>query len=145
MSKILIAYTTQTGNTREIAQIIAEGCRFAGAQATVKTVQEIADPTELQDFDAVVLGSATYNSRMMDEMEQFLDILKSVNLDGKTGGAFGAYGWSGEAPDLIYKAMKDDLNMKLVNDSLRLKQVSLPGGMKMAQDYGRAVCALAQV
>jgi flavorubredoxin len=144
MSRVLIAYATQTGNTREIAQIIAEGCRFAGGQATVKTLQDIADPAELQEFDAIVLGSATYNSRMMDEMEQFLEVMKTVNLEGKRGGAFGAYGWSGEAPDQIFKVMKDDLKMKLVSDSLRLKQVSLPGGMKMAQDYGRAVIALAQ-
>jgi flavorubredoxin len=142
MNKVLIAYSTQTGNTRDIAQLIAEGCRFGGCQADVKSIQDIADPGELEGYAAIILGSATYNSRMMDEMEQFLEILKSLNLEGKHGGAFGAYGWSGEAPDLIYKTMKESLKMILSSDSLRLKQAALPGGMKMAQDYGRSVAAL---
>ena len=141
MGKVLVVYSTQTGNTREIAELIAVGCRIEGAQVVVKTVADIADPSEMQQYDAIMLGSATYNSRILEEMEQFLEILKSVNLEGKQGGAFGAYGWSGEAPDLIYKIMKDDLKMAMLNDSLRLKSASLPGGIKMAQDYGRSIAS----
>ena len=141
MGKVLILYATQTGNTRDIAHLIAEGCRFAGCEATVKTIKDISDPSELEQYDALFLGSATYNSNMMEDMAQFLEIAYAANLSGKPGGAFGAYGWSGEAPDLIHSIMKDKFNMRMAGDSLRLKSAQLAGGMKMAQDYGRALAS----
>ncbi len=57
----------------------------------------------------------------------------------KIGGSFGAFGWSGEAPDRIYETMKNVFNMNMVKDPLRLKSASLGGGQQMAQDYGRDI------
>ena len=138
----IILYTTRTNNTRVIAEYIAEGIRFSGFKAAVKNMEEIADPAELEAYDAIVLGSATYNSNIMEEMMEFFDVLRSLNLQGKKGGAFGAYGWSGEAPDEIYKFMKDELRIILPTDSLRLKDPNAGGGVKMAQDYGREIAKL---
>ena len=144
MSKAIIIYTSKTGNTKSIAEFVAEGIRFAGAQASIKEVSQVADPSELEACDIIVLGSATYNSNMMEEMKEFIEVAKSVNLEGKKGGAFGAYGWSGEAPEQIYNAMKNDMKIVMAGDCLRLKSADLGGGMKMAQDYGREIAALAE-
>lgn len=138
----LILYTTRTNNTKDIAEYVAEGIRFSGFKAVVKNVAELADPAELEAYDAIVLGSATYNSSMMEEMKEFFNVLRSVNLEGKKGGAFGAYGWSGEAPDEIYKFMKNELHITLPTDSLQLKDPNVGGGVKMAQDYGRDIAKL---
>lgn len=140
----IILYTTRTNNTRDIAEYIAEGIRFSGFKAVVKNIQELSDPAELQAYDAVVLGSATYNSGIMEEMKEFFETLRGVNLEGKKGGAFGAYGWSGEAPDEIYKFMKDELRITLPADSLRLRDPNMGGGVRMAQDYGREIAKIMQ-
>jgi NAD(P)H dehydrogenase (quinone) len=66
-------------------------------------------------------------------------LAEKAGLAGKAGGAFGAFGWSGEANDRIYETMKNIFAMEMVSDPLRLKDASLGGGMKMAQDYGRQV------
>jgi len=58
---------------------------------------------------------------------------------GKVGGAFGAFGWSGEAPDRIYDTMKHVFNMDMVSGPLRLKSASLGGGIEMAHDYAGEV------
>ena len=55
------------------------------------------------------------------------------------GGAFGAFGWSGEAPDRIFDTMKNIGKMVMVAGPLRLKSSSLQGGTRMAQDYGREI------
>ena len=106
MSKALVVYATRTGSTENIAELIAEGIRFTGAEAKVINVNEITNETDLEE---------------------------------KPGGAFGAFGWSGEASYRIYETMENIFKMDMVSGPLRLKSSGLEGGKQMAQDYGREV------
>jgi flavorubredoxin len=139
MAKVLIVYATRTGETQNIADLIAEGVRFAGHEAEVASVKEIKNEADLNGYDGYVFGSATYHGEMLQGMKTFLFLTEKANLDGKVGGAFGSYGWSGEANDRIFETMKHILKIDLVGDTLRLKSSSLDGGLQMAQDYGRAI------
>jgi flavorubredoxin len=139
MAKALIVYATRTGETQRIGELIAEGLRFSGVDATAKNVKNISKETDLQGYDAVVLGAATYHGDMMQGMKTLLFLAEKANLEGKVGGAFGAFGWSGEAPDRIFNTMKNIFKMDMTSDPLRLKSTSLGGGHEMAQDYGRAI------
>jgi len=139
MSKVLIVYASRTGETQNIADLVAEGVRFAGHEAEVVNVKEIKNESDLDGFDGYVFGSATYHGEMLQGMKTFLFLAEKANLEGKVGGAFGSYGWSGEANDRIFDTMKHILKMDLVGDTLRLKSSMLEGGLQMAQDYGRAI------
>ena len=139
MAKVLIVYATRTGETQTIADLIAEGIRFSGHEAEVVSVKEIKNEATLDGYDGYVLGSSTYHGEMLQGMKTFLFIAEKANLDGKIGGAFGSFGWSGEANDRIFDTMKHILKMDLVGDTLRLKSSSLGGGLQMAQDYGREI------
>ena len=139
MPKALIVYVTRTGETKDIGELIAEGIRFCGVDATVTNVTEIKKDEDLAGYDAYVFGSATYHGDMMQGMKTLLFLAEKANLDGKVGGSFGAFGWSGEAPDRIYDTMKNIFNMDMVSGPLRLKSASLGGGIQMAQDYGREI------
>ena len=137
MAKALVVYATRTGETANIAQRIAERIRFEGAEAEVKNVTAIKKESDLEGYDAYAFGSATYHGEMMKGMKTMLFLAEKANLEGKAGGSFGAFGWSGEAPDRIYETMKNIFKMDMVSGSLRLKSVLLQGGNQMAQDYGR--------
>jgi flavorubredoxin len=139
MGKALVVYCTRTGETKEIADLIAEGLRFEGLEATVSNVGDFKKEADLEGYDAYVFGSATYHGEMMQGMKTMLFLAEKANLEGKVGGSFGAFGWSGEAPDRIFDTMKNIFKMDMVSGSLRLKSASLGGGMKMAQDYGREI------
>jgi flavorubredoxin len=76
---------------------------------------------------------------MIQGMKTMLFLAEKAGLEGKAGGAFGAFGWSGEAPDRIFDTMKNIFKMNMVSGSLRLKASSLGGGVQMAQDYGREI------
>jgi flavorubredoxin len=76
---------------------------------------------------------------MVQGMKTLLFMAEKAELNGKVGGAFGAFGWSGEAPDRIFDTMKNIYQMNMVSAPLRLKAAGLGGGMKMAQDYGREI------
>ena len=72
-------------------------------------------------------------------MKTMLFLAEKTGLEGKVGGSFGAFGWSGEAPGRIFDTMKNILKMDMVGGPLRLKSASLGGGTQMAQDYGREI------
>ena len=139
MAKALIVYSTNNGSTKSIGELIAEGIRFGGHEANVVNVTDIKTEADLGGYDAYVFGSATYHGEMMGRMKTMLFLAQKAKLEGKVGGAFGAFGWSGEAPDRIYDTMKNIFNMNMVRGSLRLKSSHLQGGPKMAQDYGREI------
>ena len=139
MARALIVYATRTGETQTIADLIAEGIRFSGHEAEVVSVKEIKNEAQLDGYDGYVFGSSTYHGEMLQGMKTFLFIAEKANLEGKIGGAFGSFGWSGEANDRIFDTMKHILKMDMVGDTLRLKSSSLGGGQQMAQDYGRGI------
>ena len=142
MKKALVVYCTRSGETKEIAQLIAEGIRFEGWEAVVVNVNDIKKDSDLAGYDAYVFGSATYHGDMMQGMKTMLFLAEKADLYEKAGGAFGAFGWSGEAPDRIYDTMKNIFNMRMISSPLRLKSSMLEGGKQMAQDYGREIAKL---
>jgi NAD(P)H dehydrogenase (quinone) len=139
MAKVLVVCATRTGETCRIGELIAEGIRFSGHEANVVKVDAIKKEDDLQGYDALVFGSATYHGDMLQSMKTMLFLAEKAGLDGKVGGAFGAFGWSGEAPDRIYNTMLNIFNMNMVSGPLLLKASSLGGGVQMAQGYGREV------
>jgi flavorubredoxin len=139
MSKALIVYATRTGQTKKIGEIIAEGIRLSGHEADAVKVNQIEKEADLQNYDAFVFGSATYHGDMMQGMKTMLFLAEKAGLEGKVGGSFGAFGWSGEAPDRIFGTMENVFYMDMVSGPLKLKSSSLGGGVQMAQAYGREI------
>lgn len=139
MAKALIVYASRAGSTKKIGDLIAEGIRISGHEASVIKVSEIKKETDLDGYDAFVFGSATYHGEMMQGMKTLLFLAEKANLEGKVGGAFGAFGWSGEAPGRIFDTMKNIFKMSMISGPLRLKSASLGGGTQMAQDYGKEI------
>jgi flavorubredoxin len=139
MPKAVVVYATRTGQTQSIAEFVAEGIRFTGTDAKVVNANEIKKDEDLEGYDAHVFGSATYHGEMMQAMKTMLFLAAKLDLEGKAGGTFGAFGWSGEAPDRIYETMGNIFKMDMVGAPLRLKSSSLQGGQRMAQDYGREI------
>ena len=128
MAKALIVYTTRSGETKDIANLVAEGIRFTANEAKVVDATSIKSEKDLEGYDAYVFGSPTYHGDMLQAMKTVLFLAEKAPLAGKIGGAFGAFGWSGEAPERIYGTMQHIFKMEMVGDHLRLKSAALGGG-----------------
>ena len=142
MAHVKIVYASRTGETTAIANLIAEGVRISGNDATVVEAKSVKKAQELEDCDALVLGSATYHGEMMESMKTLLFLAEKAALQNKVGAAFGAFGWSGEAPERIFNTMLNIYKMKMVSGPLTLKSSQLAGAIQMAQQYGRDVVAM---
>jgi menaquinone-dependent protoporphyrinogen oxidase len=66
--RILVAYATAAGSTREVAAAVADTLREGGAQVDLHAVKEVRD---LAGYDAVVLGSAIRGRQVLPEALQF--------------------------------------------------------------------------
>ena len=94
MSKILVVYSSHTGNTRRLAEKVAEGAReVSGTEVVVKSASE-TDFIELADFDGLIAGSPVYFGSMASELKALFD--RSVRIRGqladKVGAAFATSG-----------------------------------------------------
>jgi flavodoxin len=142
MKKVLVAYTSRTGNTEKMAQWVAEGIRFSGNTADVKKISDIQDEKGLQGYDGCVFGCPTYHRDMTAGMKTFLFIAEKANLLGKMGGAFGSHTHSGESAQMIYDTMQHVFKMDMVSlGALNLKEqvIGTPDGQKACQQYGKAI------
>ena len=112
MTKILVLYYSSWGHVEQMAEAVAEGARqVPGAEVTVKRVPElvpaevakqfhykldqkapIAEPAELAEYDAIIIGTPTRFGNMAAQMKQFLDqtggLWAKGALVGKVGSVF---------------------------------------------------------
>jgi len=139
MGKALVVYASRSNETKRIADLIAEGIRIQGSEAKVVNATEVKKVDGLEGYDAYIFGSATYHGEMMQAMKTMLFLGDKTGLEGKVGGSFGAFGWSGEAPGRIFDTMKNVLKMDMVSGPLMLKSALLGGGTEMAQGYGKDI------
>jgi flavorubredoxin len=139
MSNALVVFATRANKTKSIAEAVAEGMRSAGVEVTLSNVRDIKKESDLEGYDAVVLGSATYHGEMMQPMKTMLFLAEKADLQNKVGGSFGSFGWSGEAPGRIFDTMKNIFEMSMVSGPLRLKSPISEDKKKMAEDYGREI------
>lgn len=89
MAKGMVVYYSRTGNTTEMAEIIAEAMNKAGLPTDCKVVSEVTID-DLLAADAIVVGSPTYYGHMAGTIKQMFDdsVSRHGGLDGKVGAAF---------------------------------------------------------
>ncbi len=96
MAKAIVVYYSRSGNTKEMAKIIAQAMNDAGVHTGCKPVDAVkAD--DLPGYDAVVLGSPCYYGQMAAPLKQLIDDLvgRHGQLNGKVGAAFSSSANSG--------------------------------------------------
>ncbi len=139
MPKILVLYYSRTGNTEKMAKAVVDGA---------KTVPEVdvelayyVTPEALSQFDAVIVGTPTYHHDMTLDMKMLFEeiAVKSINLKGKIGAAFGSYGWSGEAPKLVLEILKNKFEMQVTDPPLLIKYTPDQTGLEKCRELGMRI------
>lgn len=94
--KVLISYYSRTGNTKKMAEAIAEGVKKEAVPCDVRDVTKVKTD-ELLNYDALIFGSPTYYGAMVSEMKKLIDesVKHHGQLTGKIGGAFSSAGMIG--------------------------------------------------
>lgn len=124
--KVLIAYVSAYGFTKEAAGFIAEGIKQAGEfEIDITDIENIE--TDILDLklttaNAILAGSPTINQNTLLPIYKMFALINPLRDKGKVAGAFGSYGWSGEASKIILENFR----------TLKLKVFEEPGTFKFA-------------
>jgi NAD(P)H dehydrogenase (quinone) len=90
MPKALVAYYSRSGNTRKMAELVAEALRGdGGVEVDLRSVEEVS-ADDLLAYDGLLLGSPTYYGTMAWPVKKLLDesVKHHGRLEGKVGAAF---------------------------------------------------------
>jgi menaquinone-dependent protoporphyrinogen oxidase len=97
-SRVLVAYASRNGSTAEIAQAIGKELRLAGLETTVSDLNSV---TELEGYNAVVIGGPLYMGKVVSEVGKFIG--RHTKTLGKKPVAVFAVGTSLLSPDPAQK------------------------------------------
>lgn len=68
--RLLVAFASRHGGTAELADVVAEGVRERLGDGVKVTVLPAGDVTDVDAYDAVVIGSALYFGHWLEEARQ---------------------------------------------------------------------------
>ena len=146
--RVAIAYVSAYGYTKQLAGVIAD----ALAEGGVKHV-ELYDLVEcdletaraaVQSADGFLLGSPTLVGDALPPIYEMLVGLNPIIHKGKPAGAFGSYGWSGEAvPKLTAQMQAIGLALPVEGLKVRFKpsEAQLAEARQFGLDFAAAVLA----
>ena len=144
---VVIAYVSAYGYTRSLAEAIAKGVQEAGVNVKVfdlVTASAEEAKAAIADADGFLLGSPTLVGDALPPVYDMMLGLNPIIHRGKFAGAFGSYGWSGEAvPNLVARMQQLKLSMPLEGMKIRFKptQQDLDNAVSYGKQFAEAVLA----
>ena len=139
--RVAILYVSAYGYTAKLAAHIAEGVKAAGAVPTLYDLVTGDKDDAFAAMDAaegVALGSPTLVGDALPPIWEALSKLNAIIHKGKVAGAFGAYGWSGEAVPNIEARLKQ-LKFNMPAEGLRVQFNPSDADLEKAIAFGKAI------
>ncbi len=137
---LLIFYISAYGNTARMAHAIYQGAStVTGLRVSIFDLQggEVEPFVDLiEEADGIVLGTPTINGDAVKPIWDLLSSLAVVNLKGKVGAAFGSYGWTGEAVNMIESRLRG-LKLRVPVPGLRIKLIPTEEELATCQTFGQ--------
>ena len=132
-----IFYASAYGNTRLMAEAIAEGASkhvqtavFDAGRADAAVMR-----SALESSTGICIGSCTINGDALAPIWSLMSLFALVNRKGKTAAAFGSFGWSGEAVGMIQERLKG-LRIPVVESGLKFCFVPTEAELAKCRAFG---------
>lgn len=147
-NKAIIIYDSMWGSTAKMARAIGEGLSGTGTGARVK-LMSMSDShrsdvaTELLGTGALVVGSPTINNNIFPTIADIMTYIKGLKPRNLVAGAFGSYGWSGEAPKHL-NAMLEEMGLAVASQPLRIRYVPDKDALSACREFGKTLAGKLQ-
>jgi flavodoxin len=130
MAKVIVVYDTKYGNTKLVAEKIAEGLtEVEGIETTVSDVKN-TDPKKAAEYDAILIGTPTHFGGPARGINKLIDKLGKLDLKAKWAAVFDTY--LGEDFEKSVKKMEARIRekvppLKLITPGLSIKVDGMKG------------------
>ena len=139
--RALIFYDTMWQSTERMAYAACSGLEENGVPTRIMSVKHnhhSAVMTELADCGAVLAGSPTHNNTVLPLVAAQLTYMKGLRPLNRVGGAFGSYGWSGEAPKYLQEQLAA-MNMDMPADPVKCNWAPDKDVFRACHELGKTV------
>ena len=138
--RVAVVFASAYGYTAALADAIIEGIREEGI-SDVSRFDLVEDDKQeaaaaMRDAEGFLLGSSTIVGDALPPVYEMLLGLNPVVDKGKVAGAFGSYGWSGEAVGNLIARMKQ-LRLNIVGEGFKARFKPSAEQLDGARGYGR--------
>ncbi len=139
---VIVFYISSYGNTQRMAEAVCDGAaevpglRLSLYDLEGSPVEPLVDLVE--EADAILIGSPTINGDAVKPVWDLLSSFAGIHVKGKVAGAFGSYGWSGEAVRMIEDRLRG-LKMRVPVAGVKVKLIPAREEILACRDFGRQV------
>ncbi len=139
--RVFIPYVSAYQNTKALALKIAEGiAQSADIVVEVMDIEHVSIAAleyEVSISTGVIIGCPVINQNILLPVYQLFAVINPIRDQGKMCGAFGSYGWSGEARKLIESNLSN-LKLRFFGEGVFVKFTPHNEELQKAFDYGKA-------
>lgn len=137
---LLIFYISSYGNTARMALAVRDGAEeIEGVRASLYDLQggEVTPFVDLiEEADGIVFGSPTINGDAVKPIWDLLSSLAVVSVKDKLGAAFGSYGWTGEAVQMLEDRLRG-LKLRVPVTGVRVKLIPTEEELARCRAFGK--------
>jgi len=136
MKKIVIVYWSGTGNTKAMAEAVADGAKNEHTVVSLLSVAE-ASIDDIKNADAVAIGCPSMGAEVLEEeeMEPFVVSIEDI-VTGKPMALFGSYGWGNGEWMQDFVARMTKCGAKVLGEGLITMNMPDDQGIKESQSLG---------
>ncbi len=141
-NSVFIPYVSAYHNTGKMAQAISDGIKSTGdfdvEVADIETMP-LGDLDErVAKSSAIIVGCPTINQNILLPVYKLFAVISPIRDNRKLGGAFGSYGWSGEAAKLINTTLKN-LKLNVQDEGVFVKFTPHEDEYALCFEYGKLI------
>jgi len=140
---VFIPYVSAYQKTGMLAEAIAKG--ILAAEPAMKVDVLDIETTPIGELDekiarsqAIIVGCPTINQNILLPIYKLFALINPIRDKGKVSGAFGSYGWSGEATNLISGTLKN-LKLDVIDNGIFVKFTPNQSDIEKAKEYGTKI------
>ena len=129
MARVIIIYESKYGNTKLVAEAIAEGMREVSGVETVLSELREVELNRLTGFDAILVGTPNHMGGATRSISKLIGELGKLTLEGKLAAVFDTY--IGKDFEKAVKKMEKQIREKVSGLKLAAPGLSIKvAGMK---------------
>ena len=143
-NKAVVIYDSMWKSTTLMARAIGEGLSLGGTKPKLMSLDgshrsDVA--TEVLEAAGLLVGSPTMNGQLYPTIADAMTYLKGLRPANLLGGAFGSYGWSGEAVPQIEAILTNEMKARLPAPGVRVRYVPTDEDLATCREMGAAMSA----
>jgi len=136
---LLVFYISSYGNTALMAQAVVDGAETVmGVRVSMYDLQaggNLPFVDLIEEADGLAIGSPTINGDAVKPVWDLLSSLAVIKVRDKLGAAFGSYGWSGEAINMIEDRLRG-LKLRVPIKGVRARLIPTEEELGRCRDLG---------